>query len=203
MQYENAMNKTALFWGILIVGLAKAALAQGPSFSCDKIGPDSIEALICENERLSALDRTLSGVYAAASEKAANEHPPQLKAEQRGWIKGRNECWKSDHEEECVRDAYLVRIAELQARYRLVPDVGPIRYTCDGTPAAEVVATFFDTDPPTLIAEYGDRVSLMYLQPSGSGAKYQGRNETFWEHQGEVLITWGYDTAEMRCRKVP
>ena len=35
----------------------------------------------------------------------------------------------------------------------------------------EVIATFFQTDPPTLIAERGDQVSLMYLQPSGSGAK--------------------------------
>jgi hypothetical protein len=40
-------------------------------------------------------------------------------------------------------------------------------------------------------AERGDSVSLMYLQPSGSGAKYHGRNETFWERQGEALITWG------------
>ena len=27
---------------------------------------------------------------------------------------------------------------------------------------------------------------------NGSGAKYQGRNETYWEHQSEASITWGY-----------
>jgi hypothetical protein len=43
----------------------------------------------------------------------------------------------------------------------------------------------------------------MYLQPSGSGTKYQGLNETFWEHQGEASITWGYGTPQMRCKKAP
>ena len=174
---------------------------EGPSYACEGVRPGSIEAMICDDKELSALDLKLSGVYKAASTKATNEHPPLLKAEQRGWIKGRNECWKSDDKRGCVRGEYLRRIAELQARYRLVPGNGPFSFICEGNPANEVVATFFQTDPPTLIAEHGDSVSLMYLQPSGSGTKYQGRNETFWEHQGEALITWGYGAPQMRCNK--
>lgn len=181
----------------------EAAESRGPSFACDAVRPGSIEAMICEDRELSALDQRLAGVYAAASAKAANEHPPRLKAEQRGWIKGRDECWKSDDKSGCVRDAYLRRIAELQARYLLVPANGPVRYACDGNPANEVVVTFFQTEPKTLIAERGDSVSLMYLQPSGSGTKYQGRNEMFWEHQGEAVIQWGYGAPEMRCKKQP
>jgi len=152
------MNKIAVFSGIVILCLTGAATANGPSFACDTVRTSSIESLICEDEELSALDRKLSGVYAAATEKAVNERPPKLQAEQRGWIKGRNDCWKSDNKDACVRDAYILRIAELQARYRLVPDIGPISYICEDNPTVEVVATFFDTDPPTLIAEYGDRV---------------------------------------------
>jgi uncharacterized protein len=178
-----------------------AAAAQGSSYACDKVKAGSIEAMICEDRELSALDRKLSGVYAAASKKATNEHPPLLKAEQRGWIKGRDDCWKRENTRGCVEDEYRRRIAELQAKYRLVPDSGPVRFVCDGNPANEVVATFFKTDPPTLVAERGDSVSLMYLQPSGSGTKYQGRNETLWEHQGEALISWGYGAPEMRCKK--
>jgi uncharacterized protein len=175
---------------------------RGPSFACDKVAAGSIEAMICADAELSALDRELSGVYAAASKLATNERPPQLKAEQRGWMKGRNECWKSGARRQCVSEAYQRRIAELQARYRLVPGIGPVRYVCEGNPANEVVATFFQTTPPTLIAERGDSVSLMYVQPSGSGARYRGRNESLWEHQGEALITWGYGAPEMRCKKV-
>jgi uncharacterized protein len=178
-----------------------AVRAEGPSFDCSKVEAGSIEEMVCKDKELSALDRKLSEVYAAASKKAVNEHPPVLKAEQRGWVKGRNDCWKSDDKRKCVADNYRLRIAELQARYRLVPGKGPVTYFCDGDPKNEVVATFFQTDPPTLIAERGDQVSLMYLQPSGSGSKYQGRNETLWEKAGEAVITWGYGSPEMRCKR--
>jgi len=152
---------------------------------------------------LSALDRKLSVIYSAAAKKATNEHPPVLKAEQRGWIKGRNDCWKSADKRACVQDEYQRRIAELQARYRLVQGNGPVRFICDENPANEVLVTFFQTDPPTLIAESGDSVSLMSLQPSGSGTKYRGRNETYWEHQGGASITWGYGAPQMRCKRAP
>jgi uncharacterized protein len=180
-----------------------AALAQGPSFDCGKVEAGSIEAMICKDEGLAALDRKLAEVYTAASHKAVNEHPPVLKAEQRGWIKGRNECWKDDDKRRCVENQYVRRIAELQAKYRLVPASEPVFYACAGDPGNEVIATFFQTDPPTLIAKRGDRVSLMYLQPSGSGAKYQGGNESLWEHHGEAMITWGYGSPEMQCTRKP
>jgi uncharacterized protein len=180
-----------------------SVISAGPSYDCDKVETNSIEKMICADNELSALDRKLSAIYSAATKKAANEHPPVLKAEQRGWIKGRNECWKSSDKRACVQDEYKRRIAELQARYRLVYGNGPIRFICDENPAEEVLVTFYQTDPQTLIAERGDSASLMYLQPSASGTKYQGRNETFWEHQGQVSITWGYGKPQMRCKKAP
>jgi membrane-bound inhibitor of C-type lysozyme len=82
---------------------------------------------------------------------------------------------------------------------RLVPEKGPFSYTCDGNPGNEVTITFFETEPPTLIADRGDQVSLMVLHHSGSGSRYQGRNELFWEHQGEATVVWGYGAPEMRC----
>ena len=180
-----------------VVGIAVAA---GPSFDCRK-AVGSIEQMICKDDTLSTLDHKMAEVYAAASKKAVNEHPPVLKAEQRGWIKGRNDCWKSEDKRKCVEESYRRRIAELQARYRLIPQNGPVFYSCDGDPRNEVVATFFETDPPTLIAERGDQVSIMYLQPSDSGSKYQGQNESLWEHQNEATIVWGYGSPEMRCSK--
>jgi uncharacterized protein len=178
-----------------------AANTIGPSYDCAKVKAGSIEEMICKDDELSALDRKLSRIYSEASKKATNEHPAVLTAEQRGWIKGRNECWKSDDKRICVRDEYQRRIAELQARYRLISGNGPHSFICNGNSANEVVVTFFQTDPPTLIAEHGDSVSMMYLQPSGSGTKYQGRNETFWEHQGQARIVWGYKAPEMTCSR--
>jgi uncharacterized protein len=193
-----------IFGLILHLGLnAGGALAAGPSFDCARAAVGSIEAMICADPELTNLDRELASVYGQAVRKAVNEHPPLLKAEQRGWIKGRNDCWKSDDKQRCVADSYSLRIAELQARYRLAAGIGPVTYQCNGNPANEVIVTFFKTHPATLIAERGDQVSLMVQQPSASGARYQGRNESLWEHHGEALIVWGYEAAEMRCVVAP
>jgi uncharacterized protein len=180
----------------LSLALISGAVEAAPSFDCSKVEPGGIEALICQDDQLSALDWKMAVVFAAATKKASSEHPPVLKAEQRGWIKGRNDCWKSDDKRRCIEQSYKLRIAELQARYRLVQPSNPVSYVC----AKQVIATFFQTEPPTAIAEFGDQTSLMYQQPAASGVKYQGRNETLWEHQGEARITWGYGSPEMHCR---
>jgi len=191
-------------WCVYVDGLVRAGQGGGgPSFSCAKVEAGGIEEMICKDAGLSALDRKLAGAYALAAERATNEHPPVLKAEQRGWVKGRDECWKSDDRRRCVEDAYTRRIAELQARYRLVTATGPVTFACDDNAASEVVVDFFPTEPPTLIAERGDTVSLMYLEPAASGSKYQGRNESFWGHGDEATIVWGYGAPVMRCKKQP
>ena len=91
----------------------------------------------------------------------------------------------------------------MQASYRLVNSKGPFFYACDGNPAKEVVLTFFETEPPTLIAEFGDSTTLMYLQPSGSGSKYQGGNESAWIKGKEAMVIWGYEGPEMKCEQKP
>lgn len=40
----------------------------------------------------------------------------RLKAEQRGWVKGRNDCWKSGDQRGCVKRSYDERIGELKDR---------------------------------------------------------------------------------------
>ncbi|WP_428613257.1 MliC family protein [Shewanella sp.] len=184
----------------LINGVINGADNQ-PSFRCDNDQLSSMARLVCQDRTLATLDTQLAQVFQAASAKAVNEHPPLLKAEQRGWIKGRDECWKRDDKRQCVHNSYQMRIAELQARYRLIGPSAKVYYQCDGIAAKEVVVSYFATEPGTLIAEFGDSVSLMYHQPSGSGSRYVGRNESLWEHQGEARITWGYDAKPMNCKR--
>lgn len=180
--------------------LTAAAAAEGPAYDCAKAS-GSVESLICSDAELAALDREMASVYAAALRKAGNEHPPVLKAQQRGWIKGRNDCWKSNDLRQCVVDLYKLRRVELQAQYRLVPVAASARYVCDGDPRKEVIVNFFQTDPPSLIAVGGDSVSLMLQQTVAHGAHYQGRNESFRAYGGTVTVVWGYGAPEMRCQK--
>jgi uncharacterized protein len=177
--------------------------AEGPNFDCRKAAKRTVLQLICRDEALARLDRQLAAVYSAVLKKTVNERPVTLRAEQRGWVKGRDDCWKSPDVRACVDMAYRQRIAELQARYRLVDSRGPFTWVCGGPASGEVIMRFFATDPPVAIAERGDAVSLMFQQPAASGARYAGRNESFWEHQGEARVQWGYGVPEMRCTLRP
>jgi len=175
-----------------------AAAAQ-PSFDCSK-AEGSVEELICADEELARLDVRMAEVWTLAMDRSHdNVDLPMIRAEQRGWIKGRNECWKSDELRRCVEDSYKLRIAEIQARWRLVEQTGPVFFACEGNPANEIVATFFETDPPTAILERGDSTVVVYLVRSGSGAKYEGGNVTFWNKDREATVTWGYEAEPMTC----
>ena len=80
---------------VVLVALAAPdrtrAQAKGPAFDCAKAQGEA-EQLVCKDEGLAALDRKLDEVFKTARAKATNEVPPVLVAEQRGWVRGRNEC---------------------------------------------------------------------------------------------------------------
>ncbi len=186
------------WFGLLSMGAT--AQAAGPSFPCRGVQAWSIPALVCGDPQLAALDRQMAQVFGQARQRARTERPARLQAEQRGWVKGRDDCWKAQEDRAaCVEVAYVRRIAELQARYRLVPARGPVRWACNGDAADELTVTYFETQPLSLIAERGDSQSLMFLGSAASGSRYEGRNEQLWEHQGEVALRWGYNAPEMRC----
>jgi len=105
--------------------------ANQPSFDCGKVKKDSSEGVICSSDALMNLDRELAAVYKKALAKASKSD--MLKAEQRGWIKGRNECWKAEDEEKCMVNEYNGRIKELKEKYVLNSDKqsSAIKYAFD------------------------------------------------------------------------
>jgi uncharacterized protein len=63
------------------------------------------------------LDKERAAVYKQALPKETKDD--MLKAHQRGWIKGRDDCWKADDEKKCMADEYRLRIKELKEKYGL------------------------------------------------------------------------------------
>jgi hypothetical protein len=129
----------------------------------------------------------------------------QLRQEQRGWVKGRNDCWKANGQETwitatwtvntvrgCVDAQYRLRSAELQAVWRLQPP-RTVTYACQNEVANELVANFFDTDPATLRLERGDRSTTLWRVGDAAAGKYEGQNVSVL-HQGEVLALRRLDT---------
>lgn len=179
--------------------IALPASAQDNAPDCERLAAGTADRLICEDAGLSALDRKLTEVLEAAQTKAGGRMPPMLEAEQNGWKLGRDGCLRSGEPRQCTEQAYQRRIADLQARYRLVLHVGPFHYTCGQDPANDVIATFFDTEPPTMVAEHGEEATLMYRQPTASGTHYAARRDAFREWQGQVTVKFG--STQLRCRR--
>jgi uncharacterized protein YecT (DUF1311 family) len=89
-----------------------------PSFDCSKAsGP--VEALICSDPELAALDVELARLYQAVSAKMSGRERKTLRTYQRGWLKGRNDCWKAVGVgvRACVEASYRGRIQELRAQF--------------------------------------------------------------------------------------
>ena len=200
----------------LALGLPVAAAAQGPTFDCAK-AQGQVEKLICSDAGLAAQDRKLDEVYKAASAKAKGAMLNTLRAEQRGWVKGRNDCWKAtagtpeyitatwtvNSAKACVEAQYKVRTSELQAVWRLL-EPKTVSFACQNNPANEVVANFFASDPPSARIERGDKTWTVWQVESGSGAKYEGQNITFWnkgpEATASILNVETGKTDELKCK---
>ncbi|MFN7727210.1 MAG: lysozyme inhibitor LprI family protein [Rubrivivax sp.] len=182
-----------LAWAAATPWGACAATAERTTFDCSQ-AQGEVEQLVCSDARLSALDQQLAAAYQSALKNASGSMAGQLRTEQRGWVKGRNDCWKAragttwitatwtvDSVRGCVEAQYRLRTAELQAVWRLRPPK-TVAYTCELQPANEVVLSFFDTDPATLRLERGDRSATLWRvgEPEPARAAgtslYEGRN---------------------------
>lgn len=109
---------TGLFsLAMLLVGcLAPAsALAEAPSFDC-KQAKGAVEALICKDEGLAALDLKLDSAWKTAKAKASQKRLKPLLSDQRNWLKTRGQCSKAKKPRDCLERHYQARIARLQGK---------------------------------------------------------------------------------------
>ncbi|WP_299802758.1 MliC family protein [uncultured Shewanella sp.] len=176
---------------------AEAHTRMTPSFDCAK-AQGQVETLICHDAELAKLDRKMAQIYEAALVNIpASEQP---KAMQRGWIKGRNDCWKAQDVRECVLQNYQSRIIELQIQAGQLEVPAAVIFDCGDRP--QISAAFYSQlDPVTAVFTFGKQQLLATNVRSGSGAKYQGRNFEFWEHQGQASVQYLGDKYQCELRK--
>jgi uncharacterized protein YecT (DUF1311 family) len=88
-----------------------------PSFDCSKAS-GRVEKLICSDPELASLDVELAHLYKALSSQATGQKLKAFRTYQRGWIKGRNDCWKAVAVGvlTCVEASYRTRIRELRSQ---------------------------------------------------------------------------------------
>ena len=157
------------------------AEAAAPSFDCAKAAGE-VEKLVCADPELARLDRPLAERYAQARDR------PDAVAMQRGWVKGRDDCWKADDRTRCVREAYQTRLVELAINGGGAVVPATVEYRCDDNSRPLTAVFYNDIDPPAAVISWGDDQAIAFPQPAASGARYGRQGLDFWEHQGEVKI---------------
>ena len=203
MRLPRAVLAAAAFTLAWVVVPSVAAQAPtNPTFDCAKAS-GQVETLICKEPALIALDRALADVYRAATTKARGAPARTLRVEQRGWIAGRNDCWKASKETPvfltesltadnlrgCVEWQYKLRTAELQAVWGLLPG-RTVRFACNGSAANELIVTFFASELPSARLERGDRAVTAYQVPAASGSRYEGRNVWLATKGDAAMASW-------------
>lgn len=176
-----------------------------PSFDCDRADGE-IEELICGSPELATLDLRLDSTWQEIEKQLESGSWPEsernaVRTEQRGWIEGRNECWKAADPTACTVDEYVRRIVTLQASFGLVPPDEPTFWGCEGNPADEFVLSFVPTDPPSVRVERGDRQEVMIRTPTASGERYLGTFGTeVWVKGDEGTFVWP-QTDTLTCER--
>ena len=81
------------YWFIaaLLASASSAGHAADPSFDCAKAESDA-ENAVCASEALAELDVETARLYQLAVAGVSGARLDELKAMQRGWIKGRDGC---------------------------------------------------------------------------------------------------------------
>ena len=177
------------------------ASAATPSFDCTK-AHSAAEQPVCQDAGLAALDNELAALYPKAMNQLSAEQQKTEKAMQRGWIKGRNECWKESDSRQCVEESYQLRITELQIKGAQLRVPSPVDYQCDG---GIRLSTYFynEAKRPAAVINLSEGDSqqqvLAYEAPSASGARYEGQNLTLLTKGNEARLE-RYDQAARQCR---
>ena len=112
LKVRRAIAKAAATGAVVAVLIGASAIpaaAASPSFSCtDQLAP--AEAVICSDDALAALDRTLAVAYTRMLDSFPTGEKSTLVAVQKAWIARRDAC-RTD--KACIRSAYEARIAQL------------------------------------------------------------------------------------------
>lgn len=162
-----------------------------PSFDCAK-AESAAEKLVCGDAELAALDRRLAARYAEAKDADP--------AVQRGWAKGRDDCWKADDLRLCVAEAYRTRLVELAigAPGYVVPKT--VEYRCSDNRQPFTMVYYNDIDPQAAVMTWGNDQAIVFPQPAASGAKYGRTGIEYWEHQGEASVD--FFGTKLSCKPV-
>ncbi len=176
--------------------VSSSAVPAPAAVDCTKPA-NSAQQLICTDSHLFDLERQLQIAFKRALERPGADQSAVTAAQAR-WAQVRDGCAGNADVHTCVLEAYQTRLVQLAladpatgqppvVTYRCPPDSGPL------------TAQFYNQfAPPTAVLNWKGTQEILFLQPSGSGARYGRQGAEYWEHQGEVKLE--FNGTKFVCR---
>ncbi len=177
----------------------RAEGATGPGFDCAK-ATSEVEKLLCRDAALAALDRELAAQYQKVLAATRGEERERLTAVERGWVKGRDECWKDDQARRCIEEAYRTRLAELRIGEGARP-AGVQEYRCndDGQPLS---AVFYDQfEPRVAVVSHGRDQAIVFAAAAADTLRHYARSGVRFDERADGAVVEFYG-IKLQCRRL-
>lgn len=174
-----------------------------PSYNCEQKNLSSVEVLICNNSLLAAKDLALHERYKQLTTTVTDDaFARYVKVTQRGWIKGRNECWKSEPVDVCVNNEYAARMAKLDTLFRHYHEAPVVKLSCDTEPQVHYWFRRYNTDPLTATVSSEGASWLLYretAEDSPSSEEYRGPDASLTVASNMYKLTLPETEVPLRC----
>jgi len=183
---------------LLVIGVfAAPAYAVGPAFDCDK-AEGEVELLICSDDDLAVLDLRLAKTYSQASQNIPAAERDNFRALQRGWIKGRNDCWKAEDVHRCVEFSYRSKIVELQIAGGLLeaPRYRALQCGEDASMLPFTLSIYRNSDPASAVLTRGNDQVTAIAPPGGPAGHFRAPNVSLALTGEQAVVDWFGETLE-------
>jgi uncharacterized protein len=169
-------------------GALNSTSAAPSSVAVDCTKPaTSVQQLICTDPRLTDLDHRLQTAYHQALARTGAD-PAALTGAQTSWAAVRDGCTQNSDVPTCLVEAYQTRLVQLAIADPATVAPPVIAYHCPAD-SGPLTAQFYNQfDPQTAVLDWKGNQQILFIQPSGSGARYGRQGAEYWEHQGEVKL---------------
>ncbi|WAC89433.1 MliC family protein [Mycobacterium sp. Aquia_213] len=148
---------------------------------------NSAQQLICTDSHLFDLERQLQVAYRQAAARPGTDQSA-LTAAQASFATGRDDCARNADIHTCVLEAYQTRLVQLAIADPATAAPPVISYHCPAQ-FGPLTAQFYNQfAPPTAVLNWKGTQEILFVLPSGSGARYGRQDAEYWEHQGEVTL---------------
>ncbi|BBY20950.1 MliC family protein [Mycobacterium stomatepiae] len=142
---------------------------------------------ICTDSHLFDLERQLGDAYRRALARPGTDQSA-VAAAQTSWASGRDDCARNADVHTCVLQAYQTRLVQLAIADPATAAPPVVTYRCPAT-SGPLTAQFYNQfDPQTAVLDWKGTQLILFILPSGSGARYGRQGSEYWEHQGQVTL---------------